>query len=98
LPTLPVVALAAYLAAVLAIGFVWRRRAGRDEVSFFLADRSLGAFWGFTGLASLTTGGSTTVALAALVYTHGVTGLWLDLAGALGLAALVLFLARRPPR
>ncbi len=95
MPTLPLVALAAYLAAVLAIGFVWRRRAGRDEASFFLADRSLGTFWGFTGLASLTTGGSTTVALAALVYTHGVTGLWLDLAGALGLAALGLLLARR---
>jgi SSS family solute:Na+ symporter len=97
-PTLPVVALAAYLAAVLAVGLFWRRRAGRDEASFFLADRSLGAFWGFTGLASLTTGGSTTVALAALVYTHGLTGLWLDLSGALGLAALGLFLARRVRR
>ena len=35
------------------------------------------------------------MALAALVYTHGVSGLWLDLSGALGLAALGLFLARR---
>ncbi len=98
MPTLPVVALAAYLAAVLAIGLAWRRRAGRDEASFFLADRSLGTFWGFIGLASLTTGGSTTVALAALVYTHGLPGLWLDLSGALGLAALGLFLARRVRR
>lgn len=98
MPTLPVAALAAYLAAVLAIGLAWRRRAGRDEASFFLADRSLNTFWGFTGLASLTTGGSTTVALAALVYTHGVTGLWLDLSGAIGLAALGLFLARRVRR
>jgi SSS family solute:Na+ symporter len=55
----------------------------------------LNTFWGFTGLASLTTGGSTTVVLAALVYTHGLAGLWLDLSGALGLAALGLFLARR---
>ena len=98
MPTLPVVALAAYLAAVLAIGLAWRRRAGRDEASFFLADRSLNTFWGFIGLASLTTGGSTTVALAALVYTHGLPGLWLDLSGALGLAALGLFLARRVRR
>jgi SSS family solute:Na+ symporter len=97
-PSLPVAALAAYLLAVLAVGFAWRRRAGRDEASFFLADRSLGPFWGFTGLASLTTGGSTTVALAALVYTHGVSGLWLDLSGALGLAALGLLLARRVRR
>jgi Na+/proline symporter len=95
-PTLLIGALAVYLASVLAIGVAWRRRAGRDEASFYLADRSLDTFWGFTGLASLTTGGSTTVALAALVYTHGITGLWLDLAGALGLAALGLFLAARP--
>lgn len=95
---LAAIALALYLAAVLAIGLSSRRRAGRDEASYFLADRSLGTFWGFTGLASLTTGGSTTIALAALVYTHGVTGLWLDLAGALGLLALGLFLARRVRR
>ncbi|MET0618984.1 MAG: hypothetical protein ABW056_01830 [Thermoanaerobaculia bacterium] len=98
MPTLPVVALAAYLAAVLAIGLAWRRRAGRDEASFFLADRSLGTFWGVIGHASLTTGGSTTVALAALVYTYGLPGLWLDLSGALGLAALGFFLARRVRR
>lgn len=92
------VALALYLAAVLAIGFAWRRRAGRDEASYFLADRSLNTFWSFLGLASLTTGGSTTIALAALVYTHGLTGLWLDLAGAAGLLALGLFFARRVRR
>ncbi|MEX1245754.1 MAG: hypothetical protein WEF99_13380 [Thermoanaerobaculia bacterium] len=98
MPTLPLLVLAAYLAAVLAIGLVWRRRAGRDEASYFVADRSLGTFWGFTGLASLTTGGSTTIALAALVYTHGAAGLWLDLSGALGLLLLGLFLARRVRR
>src|SRR5712691_8524089 len=90
--------LLAYLVAVLVIGFTWRRRAGRDEASYFVADRSLNTFWGFVGLASLTTGGSTTIALAALVYEHGVSGLWLDLSGALGLFALALFLARRVRR
>jgi SSS family solute:Na+ symporter len=95
---LVLIALFLYLAAVLAIGFLWRRRAGRDEISYFVADRSLDTFWGFLGLASLTTGGSTTIALAALVYTHGVSGLWLDLAGALGLLALGLFFARRVRR
>ena len=84
--------------AIEAIGVAWRRRAGRDEVSYFVADRSLNTFWGFLGLASLTTGGSTTIALAALVYTHGVSGLWLDLSGALGLLALGLFFARRVRR
>jgi SSS family solute:Na+ symporter len=97
-PPLPLVVLGLYLAGVLAIGFAWRARAGRDEVSYFVADRSLGVFWGFTGLASLTTGGSTTIVLASLVYAHGATGLWLDLAGALGLLGLGLFLARRVRR
>ena len=92
---LTVLFLVAYLAGVLAIGFVWRRRAGRDEDSYFVADRSFNTFWGFIGLSSLTTGGSTTIALAAFVFAHGLSGLWLDLAGALGLLALGLFLARR---
>ena len=84
-----------YLLLVLGIGFLWRRRAGRDEVSYFVADRSLSTFWGFLGLASLTTGGSTTIVLAAFVYEHGVSGLWLDFAGAVGLLLLGLLLARR---
>lgn len=98
MPALTLAALALYLGAVLAIGVAWRRRAGRDEASYFVADRSLNTFWGFLGLASLTTGGSTTVVLAALVYTHGISGLWLDLAGAAGLLCLGLFLARRVRR
>jgi len=93
--TLTLVFLLLYLLGVLAIGFAWRGRAGRSEESYFVADRSLNTFWGFLGLASLTTGGSTTIVLAALVATHGISGLWLDLAGALGLLALGLFLARR---
>jgi solute:Na+ symporter, SSS family len=92
------IALAAYLCAVLAIGVAYRERAGRDEAAYFLASRSLNTFWGFTGLASLTTGGSTTIALAALVYAKGLPGLWLDLAGAAGLLLLGLFLAGRVRR
>src|SRR6266550_8449819 len=90
--------LLAYLASVLAIGIFQRKRAGRDEASYFVAGRSLNTFWGFIGLASLTTGGSTTVALAAFVYVHGLSGLWLDFSGALGLFALALLLARRVRR
>src|SRR5260370_7421234 len=87
--------LLAYLASVLAIGIFQRKRAGRDEASYFVAGRTLNTFWGFIGLASLTTGGSTTVALAAFVYVHGLSGLWLDFSGALGLFALALLLS--PP-
>jgi SSS family solute:Na+ symporter len=97
-PSATWVLLGIYLAAVATIGFVWRRRAGRDEASYFVADRSLSPFWGFLGLASLTTGGSTTVALAAFVAEHGLSGIWLDLAGAIGLLLLGLFLADRVRR
>ena len=95
---LTLVLLLAYLAGTLAIGTASRRRAGRDETSYFVADRSLNTFWGWIALASLTTGGSTTIALAAFVYTHGISGLWLDLAGALGLLLLGVFLAGRVRR
>lgn len=98
MPLLTTVFLTVYLLSVLLIGFVYRRRAGRDEASYFVADRSLSTFWGFLGLASLTTGGSTTVVLAAFVYAHGVSGLWLDFAGALGLLVLGLALAGRVRR
>ncbi len=98
MPLLTLGALGLYLTAVLAIGFAWRRRAGRSEASYFVADRSLNSFWGFLGLASLTTGGSTTIVLASLVYANGISGLWLDLAGAMGLLALGLFFARRVRR
>ncbi|HEX5133771.1 MAG TPA: hypothetical protein VFW81_00115 [Thermoanaerobaculia bacterium] len=90
--------LGVYFVAVLATGLAWRRRAGRDEVSYFVADRSLSTLWGFLGLASLTTGGSTTIVLASFVYEHGISGLWLDLAGAFGLLLLGLFLAGRVRR
>src|SRR6202162_5515663 len=62
---LTILFLVAYLGGVLAIGFAWRKRAGRDEASYFVADRSFNTFWGFIGLSSLTTGGSTTIAHAA---------------------------------
>jgi solute:Na+ symporter, SSS family len=96
--TLTLALLGLYLVIVFVVGAAQRSRAGRDEASYYVANRSLSTFWGTIGLASLTTGGSTTIVLAGLVYTHGVSGLWFDFAGALGLAALSLLLARRVRR
>jgi SSS family solute:Na+ symporter len=88
-----IVLLAVYLAAVAVIGLLSARRAGRSAAAFYVADRSYGPFRGFVALASTTTGGSATLVCAALVYRFGLPGIWLDLAGAIGLAALALFLA-----
>jgi solute:Na+ symporter, SSS family len=87
--------LALYFAAMLTIGILSSRRAGRSPESFYVADRSLGLLRSFAGLASTTTGGSTTIALAAYVMINGLAGLWLDLAGAVGLLVLGLGLAQR---
>jgi SSS family solute:Na+ symporter len=62
-------------------------------VSFLVADRSLSAGTTWAALSSTTIGGSTTLVLAAMVATRGLPALWLDLAGALGLLALGLWLA-----
>ncbi len=96
--TLTLALLAVYLVTVFVVGAAQRRKAGRDDASYFVAGRSLDTFWSTIGLASLTTGGSTTIVLAGLVFVHGVSGLWFDFAGAAGLLILGLFLARRVRR
>lgn len=88
-------ALAAYGLAVLLVGLLAARRAARTPDAFLVGDRSFGLLATWAALSSTTIGGSTTLVLAALVAARGLPGLWLDLAGALGLLALGLFLARR---
>ncbi|HET9794288.1 MAG TPA: sodium:solute symporter family protein [Thermoanaerobaculia bacterium] len=92
------VLLAAYLLAMLAIGLASRRKASAGESAFYVADRSYGPFRGFVALASTTTGGSSTLVCAALVWRHGLSGIWIDLAGAVGLALLAFGLAGRVRR
>ena len=88
-------ALLLYGAAVLAVGAAAVRASSRGSDAFLVGDRSFGAVATWAALSSTTIGGSTTLVLAALVARAGLPALWLDLAGALGLAALGLFLARR---
>ena len=96
-PRLPnmIVLLAVYLATMLAIGLWSRRASSAGESAFYVANRAYGGFRGFVALASTTTGGSATLVCAALVYRHGLAGVWLDLSGALGLFLLALLLAGR---
>lgn len=88
-------ALVVYGIVVLAIGAVAARRSGASSTSFLIGDREFGLFPTWAALSSTTIGGSTTLVLATLVAAKGLPGLWLDLAGALGLVALGLFLAER---
>ena len=87
-------ALVLYGVAVLAVGLGTARAASRGRDAYLVGDRSFGPGVTWAALSSTTIGGSTTLVLAALVAQVGLPGLWLDLAGALGLAALGLFLAR----
>ncbi len=88
-------ALLAYGVAVFLVGLFAARRASRSPDAFLLGDRSFGTFATWAALASTTIGGSSTLVLSSLVAARGLPGLWLELAGALGLLALGLFLARR---
>ena len=88
-------ALVLYGAAVLVVGLFAARDASRSTDAFLVGDRGFGAFTAWAALSSTVIGGSTTLVLAALVAAKGLPALWLDLAGALGLLALGLFLAAR---
>ena len=88
-------ALVLYGAAVLLVGLFAARDASRSRDAFLVGDRGFGAFATWAALSSTVIGGSTTLVLAALVAAKGLPALWLDLAGALGLLALGLFLAGR---
>jgi SSS family solute:Na+ symporter len=57
--------------------------------------RSFGTAATWAALSSTTIGGSTTLVLAALIAAKGLPAIWLDLAGAIGLATLGLLLASR---
>lgn len=88
-------ALAAYGAVVLGIGIAVSRRAASSDEEWIVGGRRFGLLLTWAALSSTTIGGSTTLVLASLVAAKGLPGLWLDLAGALGLLALGLFLASR---
>ena len=90
-----IAALLVYGAAVLLVGLLAARASSRGREAFLVGDRSFGGIAAWAALSSTTIGGSTTLVLAVLVARQGLPGLWLDLAGAFGLAVLGLFLARK---
>ncbi len=87
----------AYFLAIIGIGVWSRRRAGSEE-GFFVAHRR-GTLLLVTGsLLATALGGSSTVGMAGLGFTQGLTGAWWLLAGSVGLAILGLFFAKKVRR
>jgi solute:Na+ symporter, SSS family len=85
---------AALLAAVTLV--VWARHGRRaDRATHFVAARRLSAFTTGCSLAATSVGGSSIIVATALVYRHGLPGIWMDLSGAVGFLLLGLLLARR---
>ena len=83
-----------YLAALTALAWTQRRRAA-TPAGFYLGDRRFGALPTGFSLAATTIGASAILTEGELVYTHGMGGVWMDLAGALGLGALGMWLVPR---
>ncbi len=82
------------MAGVTLVSWRLQRREAHDARSFFVARGRLSAFTTACSLTATSVGGSSTVITAALVYKHGLAGVWMDLAGCLGYLALGLWLAR----
>ncbi|HRW82953.1 MAG TPA: sodium:solute symporter family protein [Methanothrix sp.] len=86
--------LAGYLLAMVAVGAMAARRSETPE-GFFLAGRSLSPAILTATLAATILGASSTLGMAGLGFSEGMTGAWWLLSGTLGLVALSLFLAER---
>jgi len=86
--------LAFYFLILILIGSYGGRKVKATE-GFFVADRKLGVLATTTTLSATTIGGSATIVTTAYIYSKGLVGIWLDLAGGIGLIALGLLWARK---
>jgi SSS family solute:Na+ symporter len=85
---------ALYLAGFLLFAWTQRRHAA-SEVGFYLGGRRFGGWATGLSLAATTIGASAILTQGELVYTRGFAGVWMDISGAAGLAALALWLVAR---
>ena len=83
-----------YLLAVALLVAVARRR-DSGEAGFYLAGRSLGTLAATSTLAATAIGSSSTILMVGLVYSRGLSAIWLEIAAGIGLIALGMLLARR---
>ena len=85
--------LAGYLLLLLLLTIGSREPLHGEPDRYYLANRSVSAFHSACSLAATSVGGSATIVSCALVFQHGLAGMWIDLGGIFGLVLLGLFLA-----
>jgi SSS family solute:Na+ symporter len=83
-----------YLAILTVIG-IYSSRKTTSSTGFFLADRNIGWFPLTATITATTVGGSATIVAGGRIFSSGLPALWYDLAGALGLIILGLFIAKK---
>jgi Na+/proline symporter len=83
-----------YMTLALGIGWVMKRRAGTDRISYFLAGRSLPWWWIGASMAATTFAADTPLAVTGIIAAKGLSGnwLWLPVMG-IHAAAIVIFAA-----
>ena len=77
LATVDWVIIAGYLLVSLAIGFYFRKQAGKSLSDFFLGGRNLGWFLAGTSMIATTFAADTPLAVTELVGKNGISGNWL---------------------
>jgi SSS family solute:Na+ symporter len=83
-----------YILIIVSIGLIISRKAKTSQ-GFFLADRSIKWRSLAATITATTVGGSATIVAGGRIYESGLPALWYDIAGALGLIILGLFLAKK---
>lgn len=83
-----------YLIMIISIG-VFTRKKALTTTGFFLADRNIGWKALAATITATTVGGSATIVAGGRIFQLGLPGLWYDIAGAIGLIVLGIFLAKK---
>lgn len=83
-----------YLTLITSVGLYTSRKTTSSN-GFFLADRSLGWLAVMATITATTVGGSATIVAGGRIFSSGLPALWYDLAGAMGLIILGLFIAKK---
>ena len=83
-----------YLTLITVIGLYTARKT-KSSTGFFLADRSIGWLPLMATITATTVGGSATIVAGGRIFASGLPALWYDIAGALGLIILGIFIAKK---